>query len=127
MYWDLLPKIKNAGMAGKKSITVPFSGMDFEIAKILVETRYLQSVNKKAVGKKNFLEIKLQYQHKEPVFANFKLISTPSRHIYAGWRDMRSVRQGYGLSVFSTPKGIMTGGKAKKEKIGGEYLFQVLL
>lgn len=126
MYYNLLPKIKNAGLAGKKSIVVPFSNMDFEVARVLADFHYLQNTVKKTIGKKGFLEIKLHYRHKEPALSEFKLISKPSRHIYAGWRDIKSVKQGHGLSVFSTPKGIMSGSQARKEKIGGEYLFQIL-
>ena len=125
MYYNLLPQLKNASLAGKKSVTVPYSKMDLSVAKVLTDTKYLHGVQKKTVGKKNFLEIVLVYRDRQPVITEFKLISKPSRHIYSDWRSIRLVRQGYGIGVFSTSRGIMTGADARKNKLGGEYLFQI--
>lgn len=125
MYHDLLPKMKNALRARKENILVPFSRMDFTVLKVLKDAGYVKEVEKRMVGRKAFLEITLLYKKKEPVMSDFRLISKPSRHLYKGYREVYSVKQGYGLGILSTPKGIMTEKEAKKQKVGGEYLFQI--
>ncbi len=125
MYYDLLPKIKNASLARKESFLTPFSKMDLEVGKVLVATGYLKSIEKRTIGKKNYLEVTLVFKDKKSTLSDFKLISKPSRRLYSGYRDVRSVKQGYGLAVLSTPKGVMTERDARKAKVGGEYLFQV--
>ncbi|MBI3589144.1 MAG: 30S ribosomal protein S8 [Candidatus Liptonbacteria bacterium] len=125
MYYDLLPKIKNAVLARKASLIVPFSRMNFEVAKVLVKGKYLRDVQKKVINRHNFLEIKIAYLDNQPFLTNFKIFSKPSRHIYVNYRELRSVRNGYGLAILSTPKGILDNREAKKNKVGGEYLFEV--
>lgn len=125
MYHDFLIRIKNAARAGKESVLAPYSNMNLAIGKILVEIGYLKSVEKRVIGRKNFIEAEIAYKDKKAVLTDFKMISKPSRHLYSGYRELRPVRQSYGTAVFSTPKGIMTGRNAKKEKVGGEYLFEV--
>jgi len=125
MYHDLLAKIKNAEAAQKKTFTTYFSNMDFEVAKVLVRVGYLKDVEKKTVGKKNFLEIKLAGGGKKPAIDGVKIVSKPSRHIYADYRRLRPVRQGYGAGIISTSKGIMSDKEARKNKVGGEYLFEI--
>jgi small subunit ribosomal protein S8 len=122
MYYKLLPEIKNAVRARKDRITTPFSNMDFAVLKALAEAGYIKSVEKEAMGKKNFLTIKIG---KKGVLNDFKLISKPSRHFYADYRSLRPVKQGHGVGVISTSKGIMTDKAARKQKVGGEYLFEV--
>lgn len=125
MHYHLIPKIKNAEQAGKTTMVTPFSNVDFAIAEILVKAGYLNDVQKKAVGKKNFLEMQLLQRSKGPKINGFNIMSKPSRHMYVDYRNIKPVKQGYGIGVFSTSRGIMEGEKAKKEKIGGEYLFQI--
>lgn len=125
MYYDLLPRIKNAGAAQKENFLAPYSHLDLAVAQILVEAGYLKSVEKRVIGKKNFIEVALKYYKKKPAMTDFRLISKPSRHIYSTYRELRPVRQNYGFSVISTPKGVMTNKEAKKQKVGGEYLFEI--
>ena len=122
MYYRLLPEIKNAVRARKDKMTVPFSNMDQAVLKVLESAGYLKSVEKETVGKKHFLVAKLP---KKDVFNDFKLISKPSRHFYMDYRSLRPVKQGHGIGVLSTSKGIMLDKQARKEKIGGEYLFEM--
>mgnify|MGYP001586230108 CR=1 FL=1 len=125
MYYDLLARIKNAFLAEKISLLSPFSKMDFEIAKILAREKYLKEVQKKVVNRKNFLEIKLAYQNHKPSFRDFKIMSQPGRHLYRRHQDIRPVKNGYGLAILSTSKGMMDNKEAKKNKVGGEYLFEI--
>jgi small subunit ribosomal protein S8 len=125
MYYDFLVRIKNASRAGKETVLAPFSTMDLSIAKLLVETGYLKSADKRVIGRKNFIEVEIAYRDKKPVLTDFQFVSKPSRHMYSGYRELKTVRQRYGISVLSTPKGIMTGASARKEKVGGEHLFKI--
>jgi small subunit ribosomal protein S8 len=125
MYYDLLAKIKNAQMAKKESFQTSFSEVDLAVARLLAEKGYLKSAEKKNVGKKRVLEVKLCYKNGRGAINNFKIISKPGRRIYIGYRDIRKVKQGYGLGVLSTPLGVMTEQAARKNKVGGEYLFEI--
>jgi small subunit ribosomal protein S8 len=104
---------------------IPFSGLNFDILKILKEKGYINSAEKKIINKKSFIEIKLSYLNNKPAISNFKIISTPSRHIYKKYKELKPVKQGYGLGIVSTPKGIMSSIDAFKNKVGGEYLFEI--
>jgi small subunit ribosomal protein S8 len=122
MYYQLLPQIKNATRARKDKMTVPFSKMDQAVLASLATAGYIKSVEKEAVGKKNFLVVRLA---KSGVVNDFKLISKPSRHFYADYRSLKRVMQGHGVGVLSTSKGVMTDREARKQKLGGEYLFEI--
>jgi small subunit ribosomal protein S8 len=123
MYYRLLPEIKNATLARKDRLTFPYSKMDHAVLTALVGAGYIKSVEKEAVGKKNILVAKLP--KRVGVTMDFKLISKPSRHFYMDYRSLRPVKQGHGVGVLSTSKGIMTARDARKAKIGGEYLFEI--
>jgi len=125
MYYNLLSEIKNAVRAKKDKITFPFSKMDFAVAKVLADNGYIKSAEKEAAGRKNIIAVRLAYKEKLPVVNDFKIVSKPSRHFYADYRSLRTVMQGHGLGVLSTSKGIMTSRDAKKQKVGGEYLFEI--
>ena len=122
MYTNLLPKIKNAEQAGKKTLTAVFSGADFSVARVLADSGYIKDVQKKPVHKKIFLEIKLTGKKS---ISGIKFVSKPSRRIYLRYKDIPRVKNGYGLGVFSTPRGVMSGKDARKNRVGGEYLFEI--
>ncbi len=123
MYYDLLIRIKNAEVAEKDSLVAGFSGLDLAVAKILAEGGYIKDVQKKTVGKKSFLEIKLAKGGH--AINGIKIISKPGRRMYVGAEEIRAIRQGYGMAVISTSKGVMNGKTARKQKVGGEYLFDI--
>ena len=125
MYYDLLTKIKNAQAVKKENIKIPYTNMDFAIAEILVKHKFVEEVFKKGRMPKRILDVKLRYQDGRGKILGVKLLSKPSRKLYAGYKDIKPVRQGYGLLVLSTPKGIMDGKSAKKEKVGGQLLFEI--
>ena len=125
MYHDLMARIKNAEMVNKKSVLMPFSRVDFEIVKVLVEAGYLKDAQKKKINKKNVIDIKLAYMAGRPAIKDFKFFSRPGRRFYLSSKELRPVKSGYGIAVISTSKGIMNNKEAKKIGIGGEYLFQV--
>ena len=112
-------------MAKKERITVPHSKMDFAILKALIENGYIKNADVEAVEGKNVIMIRLAKKDKSAPINDFKIMSKPSRRAYVDYRALRPIRQGYGIAVLSTSKGIMTNKEAKKQKIGGEYLFEI--
>lgn len=121
MYIDLLIKIKNAQKAGHESLKTYYSKMDLAIAEILAVHKYIAGVEKKGRMPKRTLEIRLG---NNPI-DDIKVVSRPSKKVYIGYKDLKTVRQGYGLGVISTSKGIMTTKEAKKHKVGGQLLFEI--
>jgi len=122
MYYDMLIRIKNAQAAKKGSLKLPYSTMDMAVAEILVVKNYLKSALRKGRGAKRVIELVLT---DAPAINGVRLVSKPSRAIYAGYRDVRSVKSGHGIAVLSTPKGIMSGDQARKQKVGGKMLFEI--
>jgi len=125
MYYDLLSKLKNASRAEKEKMVLPFSKMDLAVLVTLAEAGYIKGAEREAAGKKSVIAVRLAYKDKESVITDFKLMSKPSRRLYIDYRNLRSVRQGHGAAVISTSRGIMTDRQARKNKVGGEYLFQI--
>jgi small subunit ribosomal protein S8 len=126
MYTDLLTKVKNAQKAHKEVVKSAYSNFDFAIAEILAKNGFVESAAKKGRMPKRVMEIKLKYgADKVGAITNLRLLSTPGRRLYAGYQELRPVKQGYGLVVISTPKGLMTGKEARRAKLGGQLLFEI--
>jgi small subunit ribosomal protein S8 len=122
MYVNFLVKIKNAQQAGKDNLRAPFSKMDLAIAEVLIKYGFLKKTEVKGKPEKKIIEIDLNQAKK---INGIKFKSLSSRKIYAGYKEIRSVKSGYGLLVVSTSKGIMAGSEARKQKLGGQLLFEI--
>lgn len=123
---DMLIRIKNAQASKKESALVPYSGVKFEIAKTLERAGYIGDVERKNRKGGKLVEVKLLYDESgSPKILGAKRVSKPSRRIYCGWRDIYPPRNGFGTAFYSTPKGIKTDREARKEKVGGELLFEI--
>ena len=123
---DFIIRIKNAGCVHKESISVPFSKMKLAVAELLSSKGYLGEVTKKSKGNAKYLEAVLLYtKDGEPVVSDVKRMSKPSRRLYEGSKNIKAFRKGFGMSVLSTPKGIMADVDAKKNNLGGEVLFNI--
>lgn len=125
MYIDLLTKIMNAQRARLEGLKSPFSEMDMAVSDLLVKHGYLESAAKKGRMPKRIIEIKLKYKDDKGVIQGIKFSSKPSRRLYAGYKDLRLVRHGFGTGFLSTPKGILSYSEARREKVGGELLFEI--
>lgn len=119
---DLLIQIKNASMAGKSRIELPYSGMKMEVAKILSQTGYVGSVGKTGQAPKFMLTVEIKYDGKDPVITDVKRVSKPGLRLYVNKRTIPTVVGGMGIAILSTPQGVMSGAEAKKRGIGGELL-----
>ena len=126
MYTDLLTRIKNAQAVNKVSLKVPFSNNDMKIVELLTRNGYLAGAEKKGRMPKRVIDITLKYDENERGAINgVKFISVPSRRIYCGYSTLRLVKNGFGASFVSTSKGIMTNRQARREKVGGQILFEI--
>ena len=122
---DMLNQIKNAEAVGRTDVLIPLSKIKNEISDILFKEGYVGEVKKTTKGKMKFLKISLKYDNGVPAIAGFKRVSKPGQRIYNGVSEIRKVHGGYGLSIISTSKGLMTNKDARKQKLGGEIICQV--
>lgn len=122
----MIISMKNASMVSKDLVVVPFSSLKYAIAQCLKEHGFVGSVSKKT-EKNNIpvIEIELLYKDGVSKIQDVVRISKSSRRIYMGVSDIRPVKNGFGLTIFSTPKGILSDKQAKKELVGGEALFKI--
>lgn len=118
---DLLARIKNGYMAGKKEVTCYLSKMKLAVAKILEKEGFVEKVE----SDDKFIKIVLKYKNKKGALENFKRVSKPGLRVYVKHDKIKKPFGGLGISIISTPQGIMTGINAKKKKLGGELLCQV--
>lgn len=122
---DLIIQIKNGSNANKPAISLPYSELKFTISEILAKEGFVKSVSKKGKKIKKYLDIELLYKDNAPKVKGVKRISKPGRRVYKKVGEIKPVRQGYGLLILSTPKGILTDKQARQDKVGGEALFQI--
>ena len=122
---NMIVILKNASLAGKQSATVPYSKMKVAIAECLRKAGYVSEISKKVKKGHPVLEIGLVYTGTLPKIREVERISKQSRRVYFKTKDINTVRNGAGLLVLSTPKGIMSGKDARKEQVGGEALFKL--
>lgn len=122
----MLIAIKNSTMVSKKSVVVPFSKIKFAIAECLKDNGFVTQVSKKTEKNNTpVIEIELAYPMGKARINDVKRVSKPSRRVYMGMRDIHTIKNGHGMTVFSTPKGIMSDKQARKEQVGGEALFMI--
>jgi small subunit ribosomal protein S8 len=122
---DYLTRIRNAAAAGQEQVLVPFSRMKSELSRILQEEGYIWSYEVDTTGAHPKLKLKLKYQDKAPVIRDLKRISKPGLRKYVSVDEIPRVLGGLGISILSTSRGIMTGSRARKAKVGGELLAQI--
>lgn len=122
---DMITHVKNAGHAGRDNVVVGYSNLKADIAKVLKEEGFIKNFEKKSKGAKHSLSIDLFIENRMPKIKDVKRLSKSSKRVYKKATELRAVKNGYGLLVLSTPKGVMAGYKAKKEKLGGEVLFSI--
>jgi small subunit ribosomal protein S8 len=122
---DYLTRIRNAAAAGQQEVFVPFSKVKNEISRILQEEGYLWSYEVDTTAARPRLKLKLKYQDKLPVVRHISRVSKPGLRKYVGSDEIPRVLGGLGISILSTSRGLMTGTRAKKAKVGGELLAKV--
>jgi small subunit ribosomal protein S8 len=128
---DMLTRIRNAVMTGHNTVAMPSSKIKASIAAILKNEGYIKSyeVVNGEIANSKVLRIRLKYvgerRSRQPVITGLERISRPGRRVYKGKRDIPWVLSGIGIAIMSTPKGVMTGQRARQLGIGGEILCKV--
>lgn len=122
---NLINGLKNASLGNKEVVEVPYTKMSQAILEALQKEGLVGDVEKhgKKVSKK--LSAKLKYEGKSPVISGVKRVSKFSKRVYKGAKDIKTVKNGYGIGIISTPKGILSDKEARKQNIGGEVLFEI--
>jgi len=122
---DILIRIKNAQRAGKASLEVPFSKMKFELAKILAREGLILGAEEKDRKANKKIQINLKYDGGFGAITDIVRKSKPSRRMYIKKSEIHSVRQGRGMAIISTSKGLMTDKEAKRAGLGGELICEI--
>jgi small subunit ribosomal protein S8 len=123
---QFLTRIRNAGNARHEKLDVPSSNFRVGIANILQKNGYIRSFKVVRDSKQGMMRVYLRYNEKgEPVIRSIDRISSPGLRRYVSTKDIPTVRNGFGMSVLSTSKGIMSGDEAREQNLGGELLFQL--
>lgn len=118
---DFLIRIKNASLAGKKTVVVPQNKFVVSVARSLVNEGYLRDVQ----VNQGILKVSLSYQKKEPVITNIKLVSKPGLRVYIKSEELEKIKKPF-IYILSTPTGVMSSKDALKKKQGGEIIAEVL-
>lgn len=122
---DMLTRIRNAAMAGKHAVSVPHSKLKETISLQLVRTGYLSSVKAEGEGISKVLTIQINAPGENCAFTEIERVSKPGRRVYAGADEIPRVKSGRGVVLVSTSKGVMSGGEARKQRLGGELICKV--
>ena len=123
---DMLTRIRNAQMRGKSKVETPASKLRVRVLEVLQSEGYIRGFAEvEKDGKKN-IEIELKYYDGSPVISEIKRVSKPGRRVYSSIKDLALVQNGLGISILSTPKGVVSDNVAREENVGGEVLCRVV-
>lgn len=130
---DMLNRIRNAQAVLHTTVSIPSSNLKYKIAKILEKEGFIEKVERKGRKTKKIFEITLKYQSSiedrkqqmSSAISGLKRVSKPGQRIYSRIKEIKRVQGGYGISIISTPKGLMTDKEARKKKLGGEIICEI--
>ena len=123
---DMLTRIRNAQMRGKSSVISPSSKLRRWVLDVLKDEGYIRGYSEKQfTGTMAELEIELKYHEGRPVMQDIQRVSKPGRRVYSSVKTMPVVQNGLGISILSTPKGVMSDSAARENNVGGEVLCRI--
>ena len=123
---DMLTRIRNAQMRRKSKVTTPGSRLRARILDVLASEGYIRGYTTTEFGNgRTEFEIELKYFDGRPVIVEIRRVSKPGRRVYSSIKDLKPVKNGLGISVLSTPKGVMSDAAARDANVGGEVLLRV--
>lgn len=123
---DFLTRVRNAGDAHHEKLDIPASNVRVGIAKILLDNGYIRSFKVVRDGKQGVMRVYLKYNEKgKPIITSIDRVSRPGRRVYIKSAEIPEIRNGFGISILSTNRGVVDGDTAKKDKLGGEWLCNV--
>lgn len=119
---DMLTRIRNACLAGHRRVDMPVSKLKSEIARLLRDHHYIQEFRVLDDGRHGLLRVYLKYHGDTPVIRELQRVSKPGLRRYVGVREIPRVKNGLGMAILSTPRGLMSDREARKQRVGGELL-----
>lgn len=122
---DMLTRIRNAQTARRDTVDVPFSRMNFGIAKILEEKGFVQGADLQGRKSRKMIEIRLRYEESSPAIHGLKRISKPGQRIYLSSADLSKSKRHGGVLILSTSKGLLADMEARTQRMGGEVLCEI--
>ena len=123
---DMLTRIRNAQLRGKSTVSTPASKLRAWVLDVLASEGYIRGYEKNdTTNGQGELVISLKYFEGTPVIRELKRVSKPGRRVYMGVKEIPTVRNGLGVSIVSTPKGVMSDANARAANVGGEVLCTV--
>jgi small subunit ribosomal protein S8 len=123
---DLLTRIRNAQMRRQNKVVSPASKLRAHVLDVLIEEGYIRGYTEvtERAGVKH-LEIELKYTNGQPAIREIRRVSKPGRRVYSAVKELQPVKNGLGVSILTTPKGVMSDNRAREENVGGEVLCNV--
>ncbi len=123
---DMFAKIRNALAVQKETVAISYSKIKMEIAKVLLRNNYIKEINRRGKKSKKTIEMVLIYdENGKGLINHIGRVSKSSRRVYLSLKEIKPVRRGYGMAIFSTPKGLLNDKEARKEKVGGELIAEI--
>jgi small subunit ribosomal protein S8 len=122
---DLITRIRNAQMRGRSKLTTPASTLRARVLQVLKDEGYIRDFRDIENEGHKEIEIELKYFEGAPAINEIQRVSKPGRRVYSSIKDLRLVRNGLGISIISTPKGVMSDNAARDANVGGEILCEV--
>ncbi len=122
---DMLTRIRNGLQAKKDSVTTPASKLRVRVLDVLQREGYIRGYSNEEVGGHAGIRIELKYFEGQPAIRHVARVSKPGRRVYSGSSDLPRVRNGLGITIVSTPKGVLSDAEARDQNVGGEVLAEV--
>jgi small subunit ribosomal protein S8 len=119
---DMLTRIRNACAAGQRRVDIPRSRLKTEVARILAANHYIGDVRELDDGARGVIRLTLRYHNERPIIRELKRVSTPGLRRYVKCREIPRIKNGLGIAIVSTPKGLMSDREARAANLGGELL-----
>src|ERR1700741_499418 len=122
---DMLTRIRNGQRAKKDSVISPASKLRASVLEVLKREGYIRGFSEEKLGDHAGLRIELKYFEGQPAIQHVARVSKPGRRVYSGAQDLPRVRNGLGITIVSTPKGVLSDAEARSQNVGGEVLAEV--
>ncbi|MBY0227211.1 MAG: 30S ribosomal protein S8 [Hyphomicrobium sp.] len=123
---DMLTRIRNAQMRRRPKVSTPASTLRARVLDVLTEEGYIRGYARVELkGSEPEFEIELKYYNGQPAIREIERVSKPGRRVYSPVKDLKNVRNGLGVAILSTPKGVMSDSRAREENVGGEIICNV--
>lgn len=122
---DMLTRIRNGQQAKKDSVVSPSSKLRARVLDVLQREGYIRGYSEEDLGRHKGLRIELKYFEGEPAIKSLSRVSKPGRRVYSASKELPTVRNGLGITIVSTPKGVLSDIEAREQNVGGEVLAEV--